>query len=188
MIEKITTPKSELQHVSIIRANPSDLEKVYDILAEATAWLASRGMNHWNGVHTKERIEADFDKSHVLLARDAGGTTVGTVTVSFDTPWYHQPSDRMFWAQPEALAAYVRKMAVIPTMMKKGIAANLLASAEQDGFDAGAQFARLDTNPAFPGLVRYYLGHGYARVGIREGNSFFEKKLDRGITIKSSGQ
>ena len=165
--------------VSIAPCSSTELDTVHKILDRATAWLSDNGMQHWNGVHTKERILSDFQASHVLLATIEGAGAVGTVTISFATPWYHQPSDKQFWADPNASAGYIRKLALVPEFMKRGIAAQLLMAAEQDARSHGAVVARLDTNPAFPGLVQYYQKHGYQKKGERDGNSFFEKPLLR---------
>ena len=119
-----------VEQVSIVPASVSEIEAVYGILNQATTWLATNGMQHWNGVHTRERILADFEKSHVLLAMLGDQGAVGTVTISFATPFYHQPSDQQFWADSAAPAAYIRKLAILPAYMKNGIAARLLAAAE----------------------------------------------------------
>ena len=168
--------RSPLQGVTIARVNEAALEDVHALLDRATQWLASQGMNHWNGVHTKERIAADFEKSHVLVAK-LNGLSVGTVTISFETPWYHQPSDKKFWEEPSVSAGYIRKLVVVPELMKNGIGTKLLIEAEKDARATGALYARLDTNPAFPTLVPYYQARGYLKKGERDGSSFFEKRL-----------
>lgn len=170
-------PYSTVNEISVAQAGPSEADRVLSILEQATRWLAERGMNHWNGVHTRDRIQIDMDKGRVLLAQNAKGMPVGTVTVRFDPPDYYQASDRKFWAAPDAPAAYIKKLAVIPSLMKRGIAGQLLAAAESDARNTGARFARLDTNASFPQLVPYYQRRGYIKVGEREGSSFFEKEL-----------
>lgn len=109
-----------VDQVSISRVGPSEVDHLFEILDQATQWLSSQGMNHWNGVHTKERLLAEFEASHVLLARTEELGPIGTVTISFATPFYHQPSDRDFWSDPNADAAYVRKLAVLPEYVKRG--------------------------------------------------------------------
>ncbi len=180
MTELANTPTSFFERLRIHPADPKDLDAVHKILSQATDWLASRGMTHWNGVHTKERILADFEKSKVLLGMLAD-RAVATVTISFDTPWYHQPSDRNFWQDPNASAAYIRKLAVLPEYMKQGLATKLLMAAEETALKLGSRFARLDTNPAFPELVPYYIERGYLKRGERDGNSFFEKPLSSSL-------
>lgn len=93
-------------------------------------------------------------------------------------PWYHQPTDSLFWRDPAAPAAFIRKVAVIPSYQRRGIGTALLRLAEITAARSGAFYARGDTNPAFPELVSYYSKRGYEQRGVRDGNSFFEKRIN----------
>jgi hypothetical protein len=68
------------------------------------------------------------------LCQEAGGRggTIGTTTVSFSVPNYHVANDRAFWTDPEAPAAYIRKVAVLPAFIKLGVAPKLITFAEED--------------------------------------------------------
>jgi GNAT superfamily N-acetyltransferase len=89
----------------------------------------------------------------VLVAEDASGRILGTVT--------------LIWAQPENQPhrADVAKMLVHPSARRRGIGAALLAAAERAALSAGRTLLVLDTVTGADG-ERLYARHGWHRCGV----------------------
>ena len=163
---------------SIFSATSSDAAEILDVLVQTTDGLRSMGKHHWNGKHTLESVLQSIEAADVFLLRDSNRVAVATVTVSFSPPSFHQDSDLQFWSDPDASAAYVRRLAVIPKHQNNGVASRLLKLAEQYATLKEVAFTRLDTDPLFPEIVPYYIKRGYTVRGMRDGRPFFEKQLE----------
>ena len=161
-------------------AQQAQAEEILLVLEQTAAGLAAAGKNHWNGKHTIRSILEGFSDSQILVVRDSSGTAIATVTISAVPPSFHGESALKFWALPDAKAAYIRRLAVVPSLQKYGIASRLLSLAEEHARQSGFEFARLDTDPTYPEIVEYYNKRGYQMRGVREEDvrPFFEKALN----------
>lgn len=92
------------------------------------------------------------DECEVLIAEEADGTIVGTVTV--------------LWAQPENQPhrGDLAKMLVHRRVRRRGVGAALLTAAEQQALSAGKTLLVLDTVTDSDGY-RLYARHGWQRCG-----------------------
>lgn len=77
---------------------PEDLESVKDLQAEATAWLASKGLPQWQPgqprATTPRGIQAAIDQGVCYVAR-LGSELVGTITVDdWADPEFWTPAGR----------------------------------------------------------------------------------------------
>eukprot|EP01116_Phalansterium_solitarium_P008598 TRINITY_DN22535_c0_g1_i1.p1 TRINITY_DN22535_c0_g1~~TRINITY_DN22535_c0_g1_i1.p1 ORF type:complete len:174 (-),score=60.25 TRINITY_DN22535_c0_g1_i1:380-901(-) len=153
---------------------------VASLLVVAADWLDARGMTHWTGKFNDDEVLSSLaagDTVLLLRCRETG-RPIATVTLLYSPPFYHEPADMALWQQPAARAGYVRKLAVVPDRMGRGIAAFMMREIEEFALGQGIEFLRLDGHWSFPDLVNIYTKQGYSLRGTGVcGNNFMEKRL-----------
>lgn len=141
-------------------ARPDELGTVEDLLTDASAWLASRGIDQWQFPPHRDRIMRALDRGECFLAF-MDGRAVGTLQVdAFADPEFWTPDD-----QPDT-ALYVHRMAVRRDAAGAGIGAAMLDWAADRAVAAGKPWLRLDAWKDNPGLHRFYQGTGFTLVRI----------------------
>jgi GNAT superfamily N-acetyltransferase len=143
----------DLPVVPMIRpAGPGDIDAAADILADASAWLASKGIAQWPA-----RFPADFLLGYAergeLYVATSDGETVGTVTLQW--------ADPMFWGE-RADAGFVHRLAV--RRSHAGLGLDLIRWAEQQVRDRGRRALCLDCLSDNTRLHRYYEDLGFRPV------------------------
>ena len=144
-----------------IRAAQSDeLDTVEDLLREASAWLASRGIDQWQFPPHRDRITRALEAGEVFLVL-VDDQPIATVQVDAH-------ADAEFWTTEDEPgdALYVHRMAVTRRFAGSGVGAKILDWATQRAADAGKRWLRLDAWKDNPGLHRYYEGEGFTRVRV----------------------
>lgn len=169
----------------VIRAATADeLSTVEALLCEASAWLASRGIDQWQYPPHRDRITAALRRGECFLAlRD--GEPIATVQV--DTH-----ADPEFWKagdQPDS-ALYVHRMAVSRKAAGANVGEMLLDWASERAATAGKAWVRLDAWKDNPGLHRYYEGIGFQLVRIvdlphRRSGALYQRSTFRGHDTRS---
>ena len=152
-----------------------DLETVQSILAEASTWLASRGIAQWPTGFRKERsrrrIEQGIEQGTVLLSF-VQGEPVATITLD---GW----ADPEFWDASDN-AGYVHRLAVRRSWAGRGIGEALLDWAGQRVAERGGRWLRLDCMRDNKRLHAYYRRLGFEHVrdvelGHRISGSLFQR-------------
>ncbi|VXA95526.1 hypothetical protein [Pseudoclavibacter sp. 8L] len=68
-------------HVRVETASELDVPAVSDLIAQARAWLTSRGIDQWQDEVPMSLLESDAADGRLFVVRD-GDRTVATVTLS----------------------------------------------------------------------------------------------------------
>src|SRR5947209_8466061 len=122
--------------LSIVRADPEDLDGVLALLEEARHWLIDKGIpEQWPAPHPRVVFAERINRGEVYVARQLE-LLVGT----FSLLW----SDPSVWDAVSADAGYVHGMAVRRFAAGQGIGATLLNAAAQHIAQIGRSYLRLD--------------------------------------------
>jgi GNAT superfamily N-acetyltransferase len=149
--------------LTIRKAEPADLDTVEDLRAEATAWLASKGLDQWQRSNprfpTRARAADAIARGACYLAYDGNSELVGTITVDDD-------ADPEFWTPAEQTepALYVHRMIVRRAAAGAGLGGLLLDWAGDRAARAGHRWLRLDAWKTNKPLHHYYERQGFAHV------------------------
>ncbi|MEW2523163.1 GNAT family N-acetyltransferase [Actinacidiphila alni] len=141
-------------------ARPDELSQVEHLLREASAWLASRGIDQWQFPPHRDRITAALERGEVFLAL-VDDQPIATLQVDAH-------ADPEFWTAEDepAGALYVHRMAVSRHCAGAGIGSMLLDWAAERAAAAGKAWLRLDAWKDNPGLHRYYEAEGFVLVRV----------------------
>jgi len=164
--------------IIIEQAQPSDLDRVLDILEEAADWLISRGINQWQpGLFRKVRRQSIADqvsRGEVYLAK-RDGQAIGTLTLQW--------ADKMFWGNVPDDAGYIHRMAIHRAYADMKLGRHLLQWGEVKVASAGRDYLRLDCMAENQALRQYYEQAGFTYRGEVRGEgwraSLYEKKVTR---------
>ena len=170
--EKTPQPKQEqIGMISIQRAEKKDLDTVWTIIENCAKWLADQGLRHWADHYTKDILATMIQKLEVYVATQ-NGTAVSTITFGMRPPKYYLEEGYVQrFTDPEALAAYVMALGVLPGYQRKGIAGKMVEFVEALAKQHGVTWLRLDCRLEVPGIVPFYERRGFRKVGepLQEG-------------------
>ncbi|MGW0598363.1 GNAT family N-acetyltransferase [Streptomyces sp. NPDC002776] len=139
-----------------IRAGrPDELGAVEALLREASAWLASRGIDQWQYPPHRDRITAALERGVCFLAFEDGEPIATMQVDDFADPEFWTPDD-----QPDA-ALYVHRMAVTRETAGVGVGGMLLDWASERAASQGKRWLRLDAWKDNQGLHRFYKDAGF---------------------------
>lgn len=166
------------------RASLEDLPAVWYVIDKCSQWLSDNGFHHWAKYYNEGMVSKMIQKKRVYMGIE-NGRTIGTVTFDTRAPkYYAETGYAQQFTDPNAPAAYVTGIAVLPTEQNHGYAGRMLAFVEQEAKKENAQWLRLDCRAEIPGLVSFYEKRGYTKVGdtpFDEGDDgmywLMEKKL-----------
>ncbi|MBM9505299.1 GNAT family N-acetyltransferase [Actinacidiphila acididurans] len=146
--------------VAIRPAQPGELRVVEDLLREASAWLASRGIDQWQFPPHRDRITQALRRGEVFLATTDG---LPMATLQLD-----DHADPEFWTTEDKPgdALYVHRMAVSRKFAGSGVGGTLLNWALERAATAGKPWLRLDAWKDNHGLHRYYESQGFTLVRV----------------------
>jgi len=139
--------------VTIRRADDEDVSDVLAILAEATAWLRTKGIVQWPDRFPRSVIEATVDSGGLFVATE-GSVIVATVTLLW--------SDPSFWGDRDD-AGFVHRLVVRRTHV--GLGRTVLDWAADQVRSAGRSHLCLDCLGTNERLRRFYEELGFRLVG-----------------------
>jgi GNAT superfamily N-acetyltransferase len=162
-----------LPALDIRPATISDLLTVQSILAEAAAWLASRGIAQWRGGCVPEEQTARRIRQGSVHLALVDGEPVATITLD---RW----ADPEFWDEPDGEGGYVHRLAVRRSWAGRGIGKALLDWAGWRVAQDGGKWLRLDCMRDNERLHDYYRHLGFEHVrnvelGHRISGSLFQR-------------
>ncbi|GIW27110.1 MAG: GNAT family N-acetyltransferase [Meiothermus ruber] len=129
-----------------------------DILSEAARWLMERGETLWHLEELTPELLRPVARQGELFLAYWQGQAVGTLI--------YQHADPLFWPEvPAGTSAFVHKVAVRRAVAGQGVAAAMLAWAQERARAEGLAFLRLDTDFNRPKLRSFYEGLGFVCVG-----------------------
>ncbi|MGA5470054.1 GNAT family N-acetyltransferase [Streptomyces arboris] len=149
-----------MRGIAIRAATVDDLSTVESLLSEASAWLASQGIDQWQYPPHRDRIMQAMERGECFLAFQSG-MAIATIQVdAYADPEFWAPAD-----QPDT-ALYVHRMAVSRRASGANIGIVLLDWASKRAAEAEKLWVRLDAWKDNPGLHRYYQSVGFHLVRI----------------------
>jgi GNAT superfamily N-acetyltransferase len=160
--------------VRIVRAQRADLDRVLEILEEASRWLISKGLEtQWHpGPTFRQSILENIDRGEVYVVKDLK-ETVGTITLQW--------SDKKFWGDLPLNAGYVHKVAIKRSFSGQSLGLRMLQWAETKARAEGKRYLRLDCLASNKTIREYYEKAGFVHVRdtLAPGweASLYEKKL-----------
>ncbi|WP_405193691.1 GNAT family N-acetyltransferase [Streptomyces anulatus] len=145
----------------LVRAgHPDELDAVESLLREASAWLASRGIDQWQYPPHRDRITEALERGVCFLAFERG-KPIATIQVDdFADFEFWTPADR-----PDA-ALYVHRMAVTRTNSGSGVGSLLLDWASERAARQGKRWLRLDAWKDNQKLHQFYKDAGFTLVRV----------------------
>lgn len=170
----------------IERARPDEAGEALYILAEASRWLSSRGIDQWpmkwlDSPAMRSWMEERTARGELYFAV-ADGKRAATFTL---VPGLI-PRDRSLWGALPDDGAYLHSLAVKRALAGRGFGAELVRRAEAMAVAAGKRFLRLDCWSENPFLCSWYEGMGFVVRGVGETDagkwklSLYEKELGDG--------
>jgi len=160
--------------VRIIKAQQGDLDKVLEILDEASRWLSSKGLEtQWLASPTfRQTIKDNIDRGEVYVVKDVK-ETVGTITLQWN--------DRKFWGDLPPDAGYIHKLAIVRSRAGQHLGLRLLHWAEDKTRAESKRYLRLDCIASNKIIREYYEKAGFTHIRDTEmpgwKASLYEKKL-----------
>jgi ribosomal protein S18 acetylase RimI-like enzyme len=143
--------------VRIIRAQHGDLDRVLEILEEASRWLSSKGLEtQWlPSPAFRQTIKNNIERGDVYVVKDLEGT-VGTITLQW--------SDKKFWGDLPPDSGYVHKLAIKRSYGGKRLGLRMLQWAEAKARVEGKRYLRLDCLASNKTIREYYEKAGFVHV------------------------
>jgi GNAT superfamily N-acetyltransferase len=160
--------------VRLIRAQQSDLNRVLEILEEASRWLLSKGFEtQWVPSPTfRQTIKENIELGEVYVVKDLK-ETIGTITLQW--------RDKKFWGDVPRDAGYIHKLAITRSRSGQQLGLRLVRWAEEKAKAEGKRYLRLDCLANNKTIREYYEKAGFVHVrdtmaaGWKA--SLYEKKL-----------
>jgi ribosomal protein S18 acetylase RimI-like enzyme len=147
-----------LQH-----ATPFEADACYGLLRSYAETVdLTLGIVSWTHPRARELVHADAAAGRLYAVRD-GATLVATFAVLDEaaTRFLAVP-----WAEPDARAAYLHRLAVAAPFRGAGLGKWCVAQAERIAAAAGLAYVRLDALPSEVRAVTFYQRLGYTNRGI----------------------
>jgi GNAT superfamily N-acetyltransferase len=160
--------------IRIIKAQLGDLDRVLEILDEASRWISSKGFEtRWlPSPSFRQTIKDNIERGEVYVVKDLKNT-VGTITLQW--------SDTKFWGDLPLDAGYIHKLAITRSSAGQRLGFRLLRWAEDKARAEGKRFLRLDCLASNKTIRDYYEKAGFTYVRDKEmpgwKASLYEKKL-----------
>jgi ribosomal protein S18 acetylase RimI-like enzyme len=146
-----------------LRATTADAREVHALLAAAGRALADQGYANWDPPYPLERVAHDIVEREVWLVR-RDGAPIATYTLGTSAVRPYAPAP---WADVDAPATYLNRLAVAPALQGQGIGAKCLDAVATRSRALGARTVRCDVLAANGPLCRFYERHGFRRRGTR---------------------
>jgi GNAT superfamily N-acetyltransferase len=148
--------------LTIRRAHRADVDRVVDLLGQATTWLAERGLDQWQDAEPelrRDRVSAGITAGTVwIVERDARTVATITIDTTADPELWHDSTD------PDD-ALYVHRMVVARDEACQGLGAALLDFAGRQATAASRAWLRLDAWATNTKLHDYYRAQGFTHLG-----------------------
>lgn len=158
--------ESEKAPVSIIKADIQDIDDVWNIIQNCSAWLAEQGLTHWSDYYTKQMFEQRLngEEYEVYLMYDRQGNAVATASINTHCPEYYGEDVNQF-TEPSEQAIYLTAIGVDPQYQGKGYAKEMLSMVEGLAKTRQIPFVRFDARASYTKLIDFYKKQGYKIVG-----------------------
>ncbi|UFH52872.1 GNAT family N-acetyltransferase [Spirosoma sp. KNUC1025] len=161
-------------------AAPADIPALLTLLKRIVPLMHESGNFQWDDHYPNETVFSEDINKKQLWVADIDGQLAGVAALTED----QEPEYAQVGFDLNQRAIVTHRLAVDPTYRGKGVAAALLAQAEQIALERGIVFLRIDTNSENQATQKLFpkLGYKYAgeiTLGFRPGLRFlaYEKNL-----------
>ncbi|WP_181774574.1 GNAT family N-acetyltransferase [Amycolatopsis pittospori] len=149
----ITGPEPLTSDTVIRPAEPGEEDTMLDLLAEAAAWLAGRGIQQWPRRFPTESVRRPIEAGEALLIT-RNDKPIATCVVA--------EADPVFWGINPESAYYLGRLAV--AREAAGIGRLIVDWVGERAAEAGKSFIRLATASDNPTLRGFYERAGFEHV------------------------
>jgi ribosomal protein S18 acetylase RimI-like enzyme len=147
--------------IAIVKADRSQLQPAFGLLADVRDHLGSIGIDQWDDQYpTIQAVQHDLDRGSLFIAT-LSGALVGTVAIDSDQAPEYQ---RIPWRHPGP-SRVIHRLCVSPAHQGHGIGTAIMDFAEKHAMARGGSSIRLDVYRGNPGSVAFYQNRGYQMVG-----------------------
>ncbi|UOQ53836.1 GNAT family N-acetyltransferase [Hymenobacter cellulosivorans] len=162
-------------------ATPADVSAIMSLVRRVVPLMQASGNQQWSADYPNEDVFQSDIAHNQLWVAELDGQVAGVAALTQDQDAEYAQAD---W-DPTETAIVTHRLAVDPDIQGKGVAAALLAQAEQLARNRGLKSLRVDTNSENAATQRLFPKLGYRFAGeitlaFRPGLRFFcyEKRLD----------
>jgi ribosomal protein S18 acetylase RimI-like enzyme len=159
--------QADLAQITVVQAQAADLVSVMEILDEAAAWLAARGIRQWPSPHPPhvwQRTAAAVQRGEVYLAYPiCDRAPVGTARMTWTDA---------YWAHDLTPAGYIHGLAIRTRLHGQHLGEQLLSWAKDHVRRTDRTFLRLDCLTQNAALCHYYETRGFRFCGQIEDQDY----------------
>lgn len=147
-------------------ARIEDVDEIMDILSNGRAFIATLGIDQWQGGYPQRKIiEDDIADMQGYVVNDRE-CIVGTAMIAemveedyrvIEGAWLNEGEDARYVA--------VHRVAVKASHRSKGVAGFILKEAESIARKMGCESVRIDTHPGNIPMQKLLVKHGYKKCG-----------------------
>ncbi|UMP06571.1 N-acetyltransferase [Amycolatopsis sp. EV170708-02-1] len=148
-------PEPLTPETTIRPARAGEEDVVLDLLAEAAAWLATRGIHQWPQRFPRESVHEQIRAGEALLIVGSGGP-IATCAVS--------EADPELWGETTEPAYYVGRLAVAREAAGAGLGIRIVDWVGEKATAHHKAFVRVATTRDNPALRGYYERAGFEHV------------------------
>jgi predicted alpha/beta hydrolase family esterase/GNAT superfamily N-acetyltransferase len=149
---------------SIHRATAGDIDACVALLhAAVTPEAGPLGRVGWTHPRGAGLVAADAAAGQLFVVRDGANALVATFAVCDTEDDYY---DGVAWAEPDAPARYLHRLAVTPALHGGGLGSWCVRRAEGMAVTEGARYLRLDALQKVERVLRFYRRLGYDERGV----------------------
>jgi len=159
----------------MILAAENDIDRLYSILEDCSAWLKSKGVQQWNPVYPKKLFFKNVQCGEVFYFT-TGDKLTGTATLYNEKPFYY-PTD--VW-NDNLKVWYLCRFAVPRHLKNKQAGSEIIREIENKARESGIERIRLDVVKSNPFLESYYANLGFQRISevvLKETPSILMEKV-----------
>ncbi|MFI9454860.1 GNAT family N-acetyltransferase [Amycolatopsis sp. NPDC052450] len=151
----ITGPEPLTPGITIRPARPGEEDVVLDLLAEAAAWLAGRGIRQWPPRFPRESVRGQIEAGEALLVIGLG-KPIATCVVTEAEP--------ELWGETTEPAYYAGRLAVAREAAGAGLGFRIIDWVGEKAVARGKAFVRVATTRDNPALRGLYERAGFEHV------------------------
>ena len=148
-----------MNFLSISNSTPQDIDAIFNLYEEGTAYMKKVSKKHWKGFERK-LVETEINE-HRQWKLVADEQIVGVFVISFNDPFIWEEKDK----DP---AIYIHRIATHPDYRGNGLVKQIVSWAKEFAKETEKKFIRMDTGSGNDRLNNYYISCGFTYLGVKE--------------------
>jgi len=143
--------------MEIINSTPEDIETIFKLYHEGTAYQKKVAKKHWKGFEPAlVELEIRENRQWKIIVN---GQIACVFAITFNDPFIWQEKDR----DP---AIYIHRIATHPLFRSRSFVKHIIDWAKEYAKNNGKSFIRMDTGSGNDKLNNYYINCGFTYLGI----------------------